>query len=206
MRPTSRLSIPEPLRPLLVRLFGNAQPPQPDLALGIARALEALRLQPHPFDFHRMEGFLRAHAERLGPDVSAWVERDKPDGERRGYFDGKVLDDNNWHEAPPARLQRYVIERRRQDADAGRALVEAVWSNQGADRRFMLLQALRPALLSADSSFLHGLSTDRSPSVRELAERYLSRLPGAAGHHPALSSVIERIVRTETGILRKASR
>ncbi len=41
-------------------------PPGP-LAAGMALALERLFMAPHPYDFHRLEPFLRAHAERLGP-------------------------------------------------------------------------------------------------------------------------------------------
>jgi hypothetical protein len=169
----------------------------------MALALERHRLQPHPFDFPRMDGFLRAHAERLGPDTCAWVDRDKSGEAKRGYFDMELLDNGNWHEATPARRQRYIEDRRRQDADAARALVEAVWPNEGADLRFKLLQALRPGLCPADKPFLEGLAKDRAPRVRELAERYLSRLPGAAGQNPALTAVMERIVRGEIGFLRK---
>lgn len=206
VRDPSRRNVPEALRPTLVRLIGDgksAVPPQDDLALGLALALERYRFQPHPFDFPRMDGFLRAHAERLGPNVCAWVDRDKSGEAMRGYFDMELLDDGNWHEATPARRQRYIEDRRRQDADAARALVEAVWPNEGADLRFKLLQALRPGLGPADKPFLEGLAKDRAPRVGELAERYLSRLPGAAGQNSALAAVMERIVRGETGFLRK---
>ncbi|HEY6257024.1 MAG TPA: DUF5691 domain-containing protein [Xanthobacteraceae bacterium] len=205
-RNATRANVPEALRPMLVRLFGEGKSgvsPEDNLALGMALALERGRLQPHPFDFPRMDGFLRAHAERLGPDVCAWMDRGKASEEKRGYFDIEVLDDGNWHEAMPARRQRYIEDRRRQDADAARALVEAVWSNEGADLRLRLLQALRSGLSSADRAFLEGLAKDRAPRVRELAERYLSRLPGPAGQNTALKSVMERIVRGQTGLLRK---
>src|SRR5262249_35058858 len=80
VRNPSRRNVSEALRPMLVRLFGDgksAVPPQDHLALAMALALERHRVQPHPFDFPRMDGFLRAHAERLGPDACAWVDRDK---------------------------------------------------------------------------------------------------------------------------------
>lgn len=206
VRNPSRRNVPEALRPALVRLVGDgksAVPPQDDLALAMALALERHRLQPHPFDFPHLDGFLRAHAERLGPDVCAWVDRDKAGDEKRGYFDSEVLDDGNWHEAAPARRQLFIEDRRRQDADAARALVEAVWPNERAEQRLRLLQALRRGLSSADAPFLEGLAQDRAPRVRDLAERYLSRLPGATRQNPALKSVMERIVRKEAGILRK---
>jgi uncharacterized protein DUF5691 len=212
LRSPSRRNVPEALRPMLVRLFGDGKPPvrslfppgsEDSLGLAMALVLEARRLQPHPFDFNRMEGFLRAHADRLGPDICGWVDRDKAAGQKRGYFDGELLNDGNWYEATPARRGQYIEDRRRQDADAGRALVEAVWPNQAPDMRFMLLQVLRQGLSSADTAFLEGLVKDRAPRVRELAERYLSRLLGTAGQNSAVKSVVERIVRRDVGILRK---
>jgi hypothetical protein len=69
--------------------------------------------------------------------------------------------------------------------------------------RFMLLQALRQGLSSADAAYLEGLVKDRAPRVRELAERYLSRLRSTAGQKSAVKSIVERIVRRDVGILRK---
>jgi hypothetical protein len=202
----SRPNPPEAVRPKLVRLFGDgkfAVPPQDDLALAMALAFERQRLQIHPFDFPRMDRFLRVHAERLGPEAHAWIDRDRPSEERGGYFDSEALDDDNWREATPAHRQRYIEERRGRDAGAARALIEAAWPNEGADLRLRLLQALRPGLSSGDIPFLQSLASDRAPRVRQLAERYLSRLPGAVGHNPALTLVMERIVRSEAGLLRK---
>jgi hypothetical protein len=204
-RPSRRL-LPEALRPMLVRHFGegkSATPPHDELALAIALTLERRRLQPHPFDFPRLDGFLHAHAERLGPDACAWVDRDKAVEEKRSYFDIELLDDGNWREATPARRQFYIAHRRRQDAEAARALVEAVWPSEGADLRFRLLQALRPGLSVADQPFLEGLDKDRAPRVRELAARHLSRLPGAAGQNLALKAVLERIVSGKRGVLKR---
>jgi hypothetical protein len=207
LRYPSRRNVPEALRPTFLLLFGDLSRfnvlGQDNLTLAMALALEGLRLQPHPFDFPHMSGFLRAHAELLGPDVWNWVDRHKAAEQKRHYLDVEVLNDDNWHEATPARRERYIADRRRQDADAGRALVEAVWPQESADERLGLLQVLRQALCSADAVFLEALVRDRAPRVRELAERYLSRLLGTAGQNSALRSVMERIVRREAGILRK---
>jgi Family of unknown function (DUF5691) len=207
LRCPSRRNVPEALRPMFLLLFGDLSRfsvlGHDNLTLAMALALEGLRLQPHPFDFPHMSRFLRAHAELLGPDVWDWVDRHKAAEQKRHYLDVEALHDDNWHEATPARRQRYIADRRRQDADAGRALVEAVWPKQAADERLELLQVLRQELRSADAAFLETLVRDRAPRVRELAERYLSRLPGAAEENPALRSVMERIVRSEAGILRK---
>jgi hypothetical protein len=202
----SRANPPEALRPKLVRLFGDGKSavrPQDDLALAMALAFERRRLQIHPFDFPRMDGFLRAHAERLGPKARAWVYRDRPEEEKRGYLDFEALDDENWREATPAVRQRYIEGRRRQDPAGARALVEAAWSGEDADRRLEMLQALRRGLSSADIPFLRRLAKDRAPRVRELAEQYLSRLSDSAEQSPALKAILERIVRGRAGILRR---
>jgi Family of unknown function (DUF5691) len=212
IRNPSRRNLPEALRQMLVGMFGDGNAAvlplfrsgyHDSLQLAMALAFEALHLQPHPFDFHLMGSFLRAHAERLGPAACRWVDRNKGAEEKRGYFDVDELNEGNWHQATPARRQQYIEDRRRQDANAGRALVEAVWPNEAADLRICLLQALRQGLCSADAAFLEGLAKDRAPRVRELAERYRSRLPGATGQNPALRSVMERIVRREAGFIRK---
>jgi Family of unknown function (DUF5691) len=205
-RGQSRANPPEELRPKLIRLLGDgksAVAPQDDLALAMALAFERRRLQPHPFDFPRMDGFLRAHAERLGPEARAWLHRDQLSDDGRGYLDIEAIDDGNWREARPACRQRYIEQRRRQDAAAARALVEAAWSSEDADIRFGFLQALRHGLSPADIPFLRGLAKDRAPRVRQLAEQYLSRLPDAAEQSAALTLILDRIVRGRVGILRK---
>ena len=205
-RVRSRANPPEALRPQLVRLFGDGKSavrPQDDLALAIALALERQRLQIHPFDFSRMDGFLRAHAERLGPEVRAWLHRDQLSMDGGGYLDIEAVDENNWREATPACRQLFIEQRRRQDAAAARALVEAAWSVDDGDTRFGFLQALRHGLSPADIPFLRGLAKDRAPRVRQLAEQYLSRLPDAAEQSAALTLILDRIVRGSVGILRK---
>lgn len=204
--PRSRTIVPEALRPAIVRLLGDgkgALSANDDLALAVAIALERHRLQPHPFDFHRMEAFLRAHAERLGPEVCLWVDRDKSVEEKRGFLDPSVLDDADWHEATPARRQRFIEDRRRSDPERARALVEAVWAKEGADLRFRLLQALRTGLSPADQPFLEALAKDRAPRVRERAARYLGLLPGSGHENPALRHLVGRIVRGHAGLLRR---
>jgi hypothetical protein len=131
-----------------------------------------------------------------------WIG-DRPEEEKRGYLDIEALDDENWREATPPVRQRYIEERQRQDAAAARALVEAPWSGEDADERLGMLQALRRGLSSSDIPFLRRLAGDRAPRVRQLAERYLSRLPDAAEQSPALKAILDRIVSGQAGILRK---
>jgi hypothetical protein len=103
------------------------------------------------------------------------------------------------------RRARFIEEQRRHDAGAARNLVESVWAQQDADARVNLLMALRTGLSSADQNFLETLEKDRAPRVRSLAQRILSRLPGAVGENPALRACVERIRRSETGLIKKRS-
>jgi hypothetical protein len=96
----------------------------------------------------------------------------------------------------------YLEQRRRDDADAARALVESTWAKEGADARFRLLQALQIRLSMADQSFLSTLETDRAPRVRALATKFLARL-GAGRENPALRACLERIKQGKSGLIRK---
>lgn len=201
-----RKIMPDELREPFIRMFGTdkfALPPQGNLAFGMALALERWFLAPHPYDFHRIEGFLRVHADRLGADVLAWLDRDKASEEQQRYFDLAVLTDDTWTEATPVRRERYISERRRTDPAAARALVEATWANETADIRLSLLGGLRVRLGSEDRAFLESLAKDRAPKVRDLAAALLSKLPGMDGISPAQEKMLGRISKGTAGIFRK---
>jgi hypothetical protein len=80
-------------------------------------------------------------------------------------------------------------------------LLEAVWPIENADARLRLLQTMQTGLTGADRQFLDPLEKDRAPRVRALAQRLLARLGGA--ENPALRACLERIRKTQTGLLRK---
>lgn len=176
-----------------------------DLALALAWAFGRCRVRPHPFDLPKMETFVRAHAEHLGLAAQHWAQQRK-DGaaEPQGYFEvDDLLDDATWTKAPPAQRARFIAERRRQDATAARLLVESVWGRETADLRVRLLAALETGLGADDQPFLEGLEKDRAPRVRTLAQRFLARMSGRVGEHPALRACLERIHRSTVGLLKK---
>ncbi|CAN2536382.1 hypothetical+protein [Methylocapsa aurea] len=200
--PARRLMTDEQ-RTLMLRLFVSGKPalsPQDDLVFATALAMERARVAPHPFDFHRLEPFLRAHAERFGADALAFIERDKAIEERRGYFDAEFIIDDNWTDATPARRVDFLERRRLSDAPRARELAAAVWSGESADMRFRLLKALRVGLCVEDRAFLEGLAKDRAPKVRDLATRLLGKLAGA---DPMLAEAMKRIRVGSRGLLRK---
>jgi hypothetical protein len=187
-------------RPLVRLLTGKNATDHPAQAL--ARAFDRLRVRPHPFDLPHLDAFVRTHAEKLGPTAQHWADRQKPDAETRSYFDPDLLDETNWTEARLSRRVEFIEQRRREDAGAARALLEAAWSNEEAEARFRLLQSLQTHLSTADQPFLTELEKDRAPRVRALAARFLSRL-GAGGGNPSVQACLERIKQTQSGLLRK---
>jgi hypothetical protein len=187
-------------RPLIRLLTSKNATEHPARAL--ARAFDRLRLRPHPFDLPLIDAFVRSNAEKLGPTAQHWADRQKPEAETQSYFDPELLDESNWMQAALSRRVAYLEERRRDDANAARALVESTWAQEEADARFRLLQVFQTGLSMSDQSFLSTLDKDRAPRVRALAARFLARL-GASSENPALAACLERIKQSQSGLLRK---
>lgn len=193
--------LPEALRrPLLRVLLAKGSSPHPGFAL--ARAFRRSRLRPHPFDLPHLDSFVNTHAESLGPTAQHWASRQQPSTAPQNYFDPVELDAMNWAHATLSRRVSYLDHLRRGDPAAARDLLIANWSNEAADARFALLQTLQASLSLADQPFLESLDNDRSQRVRALAQKFLGRL-GAHAANPALAACLERIVRSESGFLRK---
>jgi len=171
-------------------------------ARALARAFDRLRLRPHPFDLPLIDAFVRSYAEKLGPTAQHWADRQKPDAGTQSYFDPELLDGSNWAQATISRRVAYLEQRRRDDADAARALVESTWSQEEAESRFRLLQVFQTGLSMADEPFLSALEKDRAPRVRTLAAKFLARL-GAGSNNPTLGACLERIKQGHSGLLRK---
>jgi hypothetical protein len=200
----ARRIMPEQARRRLIRLLQSRRTTG-EVEQALAWTYEGLKMRPHPFDLPRMESFVRAHAERLGATAQQWVARrlDQGGQEPVNFYADQALEDATWMHASPARRARYLEDRRRTDAEAARALLEAAWTQPDADARVRLLGALAIGLTAADQALLESAKADRAPRVRALAERLLSRLPGAGGEHPALKACLERITKTQMGLLRK---
>jgi hypothetical protein len=196
-----RKILTDSLRRPLIRLL-TAKNATVHPARALARAFDRLRLRPHPFDLPLVDAFVRSNAGKLGPTAQHWSDRQKQEAETQSYFDPDLLDENNWAQAPLSRRVAYLEQKRRDDADAARALVESTWLQEDADARFRLLQALQTSLSTADQSFLSTMEKDRAPRVRALAAKYLSRL-GAGGENPAVRACLERIKQGKSGLLRK---
>jgi hypothetical protein len=196
-----RKIIADGLRRPLIRLL-TAKNVTEHPARALARAFDRLRLRPHPFDLPLIDAFVRSNAEKLGPTAQHWADRQKAEAETRSYFDPELLDESNWTQPTLSRRAAYLEQRRREDADAARALVESTWAQEEADARFRLLQVLQTRLSMSDQTFLSTLEKDRAPRVRALAARFLARL-GAGSVNSALGACLERIKQSQSGLLRK---
>jgi hypothetical protein len=196
-----RKIVSDRLRRPLIRLL-TAKNATDHPARALARAFDRLRLRPHPFDLPLIDAFVRSHAEKLGPTAQHWADRQKPDAGTQSYFDPELLDESNWAQATLSRRAAYLEQRRRDDTDAARALVESTWAQQDADARYRMLQVFQTGLTMADQPFLSALEKDRAPRVRALAARFLARL-GAGKDNPALGACLERIKKGHSGLLRK---
>jgi hypothetical protein len=161
-------------RPLIRLLTTKSATEHPARAL--ARALDRLRLRPHPFDLPLIDAFIRSNAEKLGPTAQHWADGQKPEAETQSYFDPELLDESNWAQAALSRRVAYLEQRRQDDADAARALVESTWAQEDADARFRLLQVLQTSLSMANQPFLSTLEKDRAPRVRATATKFLARV------------------------------
>jgi hypothetical protein len=191
------------MRRPLIRLLNNRKP-QDDVALALAWAFGRNKVRPHPFDLPKMDAFVRAHAEHLGLTAQHWAQqRDDSKTEVGGYVDAEDLDEATWTKGSPGLRMRFITERRKQDANAARVMVEAVWAQENAETRVRLLTALETGLHAGDQPFLEGLGKDRAPRVRALAQRFLARLTGNRADHPALAACLERIRKSTTGLLKK---
>lgn len=193
----------ERMRKPLLRLLNNRRPSD-DVALALAWAFDRHKVRPHPFDLPKIDAFVRVHAEYLGPSAQHWAQqRDDSPAVQQNYFDADELDETTWAKGLPARRARFIAERRRHDAAAARAMVESVWAQESADMRVRLLAAFENGLSTEDQPFLEGLAKDRAPRVRALAQRFIARITGQSGGHPAIAACLERIRRSTTGILKK---
>ena len=197
--------VPEPVRPLLLSLLAGKSGQADDaLALAIADRLAARGLRLHPFDLPRLDAFVGANGEVLGPAALAWSARRsaEPAASRVSLF-AEVVDETNWMLGRTAQRAAFIRGLRRRDPDRARGLVEAAFPSEPAPVRVALLRSLTEGLGAADEPFLQSLAKDRAPTVREAAEALLLRLPGSAGSAKRLAECLSRLKLTRKGFLRR---
>lgn len=83
-----------------------------------------------------------------------------------------------WETASHGERKQLLLETRRENPDAGLALLQTELKNESAVHREDLIQCLREKLNKNDEAFLQGVTaTDRSSNVKEAARQLLDSLP-----------------------------
>jgi hypothetical protein len=200
----ARRILPDAIRKPLLWLLRSRRVTE-EVELALAWSFARLKLRPHPFDMPRMSGFVKAHAQELGPAAVQWAHRDSSSTAPAQQYlsEAEELNEENWTAAQPAERVRFIVAGRRKDAAGALALVRASWSEEDADMRLRLLETLQQELREGDREFLESLQKDRGSRVRALAERMVYRLNGFSGEHPALREALARIEKKSEGLLRR---
>lgn len=87
-------------------------------------------------------------------------------------------DEITWETASHEERKRLLLETRRENPDAGLALLQTELKNESAAHREELIQCLREKLNANDEAFLQSVATtDRSSNVKETARQLLCGLP-----------------------------
>jgi hypothetical protein len=205
--PDDRRIIAETARPLLISLLSDKRGGAATdiVALAVADAMARKRMKVHPFDLPRLEDFVKAHCEQLGPGACAWVERhaSRTSSDPPNYLLDETIDETNWMRARPAQKAVFIRGLRATEPVRARELVEGSFPSEQAAVRVVLVNALDVSLSLADRPFLEGLAKDRAPSVREAAEDMLAGLPGTAQAAKRLEECLGRIKVTKGGLLRR---
>ncbi|SFJ94562.1 DUF5691 domain-containing protein [Bradyrhizobium sp. Gha] len=188
------------LRPLVRRILAASK----DAAskADVIHFLAARGWTTHPADW------MPDASDEDAPDIyAAW--RDwaalAAAGETTPRQNGDQLTADNWDDFWPAARKAALIELRRRDPSAARALLEARLGSENADARLRLLTLLSERLSGDDVAFLENLVTnDRAPKVKAMATSMLARL----GHGPAVGEDIAELaaffsVKTK-GLLRRS--
>lgn len=195
-----RRIVPDRARTLFLEVdLGNGT-----TGLAVADLMNRRGMRPHPFDMPRLAAFVKAHAELLGPSAEAFAAGTEEKGvETADYFSADMLDETNWTQASPGRKGDFVRGLRLSDPAKARALMQAGFSGQNAAARQKVLESFAVNLSGEDLPFLSSLAGDRAPTVRALATRLASRIPGSPAYAERLKDVMSRLKVAQSGLLRR---
>jgi Family of unknown function (DUF5691) len=187
---------PRPVMPVearraFSRLTGSVEKVFATTVLGLAvERITAAGYRLHPFDLPEAARHIRPIADRLGPAEQVYLAMTAPDGDedaKAGLFFDRITADT-WTTFPKSRRRAFLVEQRRADAAAGRALLEGVWKAEPAPVRLVLLEALATNLGADDAPFLEKLATDRAETVKRAAALLLARMPTTEAYETRLAA------------------
>ncbi|MEQ1615203.1 MAG: DUF5691 domain-containing protein [Hyphomicrobiaceae bacterium] len=174
-----------PARRALARLAGSVEKAHASGVLSIAvRRIAEAGWRLHPFDLPDLAPHIKSDSAGLGLAERSYLALTASDADEDAakslFYDTITID--NWTTFPKSQRRAFVVELRRTDAAAGRALVESVWKTEPAPVRLTLLEALGVGLGPDDKPFLEKLATDRADTVKQAAAQLLARMPSSEGY------------------------
>ena len=101
--------------------------------------------------------------------------------------------EEDWQLLPFAARKAHLARLRRDDPDAAREQLAAIWGSAPANHRQDYIEILGANLTDADQPFLTAALKDRSKAVKESAHRLLMRLPDSAPVQQHLAWLRERL-------------
>ncbi len=174
------------------------------MASAVPGVLQRIGLELHPFDFARLEDFIVRYSEQLSPAAREWLRIIRPEreGPDEPYLDGPVTEE---HLAMASKGQRiaFLRDMRARDPEHARTLIVSMMTAEPADMRFRLLQVIAHKPTVQDQSFLESLLKDRAPTVKELAQSLLGRIPGSENFALSMARLKEDLHVVTEGILRR---
>jgi hypothetical protein len=134
---------------------------------------------PALLDAGRRNGAVRPALGRVAGRRGAWLAAMRADW-RWLLDEATATPAAAWETGSSGERLAYLVELRRTDPAAGRALLEHTWGAESSDDRARFLAALDLGLSTADDAFLDAALDDRRREVRESALDLLRRLPGSS--------------------------
>jgi hypothetical protein len=197
--------IPDAARKHLIRLVSGKDGNSTDgMARGALTALKRSGFSLHPFDFAKLEDFILRNAEDLGPDARQWLSIVHPEKASQTdlYVDEEVTEENLAQVSRSQRVQ-FLRRMRQKDPAQARVLIEGLIGGEQAEMRLRYLSIVGANFSEADKPFVETLLSDRAPSVKELANTLLGRLPGSEAYGRRITLLKDYFeVKTE-GLLRR---
>lgn len=128
---------------------------------------------PELLDLGRQQSHLRPAILPILGQRGRWLAAQNPDWS----YAVEVMTETDWETSHSAARSLYLKERRSQNPDRARELLQTTWSQESASDRAKFLKTFDIGLSMADEPFLEEALSDRSKDVRRIAAEQLANLP-----------------------------
>lgn len=198
--------LPHEARRLLRRLIGPGDSSVDDpVSAAVPHAVRRAGWRLHPFDFAHLEGYLVRHAQHFGHDERQWLSRVRPQKLQveDNYWDGPLTEEFLPNASKGQKIS-YLTQLRGSDPSRARELISRLILREDADTRGRMLRVLSMHLSVDDRDFLQGFDKDRAPSVKQVAQALLARLPGSENEAYLAKLIQDYIVIKTEGLLKRS--